>query len=200
MSIVQLIILYNSITRKSVINILRKLRNSFKSAFKLINKLTFLSTNQFSKKFQQISLESHSQVVLFDLIITDTLPFYSLKLIDIAIRFVLISSSYLLLKNCCSLCHHTLVADVDAEYLAFCTICRIDYNSILAAEAFLASLADFETMLETHRTSADDVSDCQLSCTLCRSRRNGIADRTWRFSGLRLPLHYSGSANRRADN
>lgn len=118
------------------------------------------------------------KVVLFYLITTDTLSFYTLRLNNIAIALFLIRSPYLLLKNCCSLCHHTLVVDVDAKYLTVCTICRTDYNSIPAVEASLASPADPGTMPETRRTSADDVSGCRLSCTLCRNRHSEIAGRT----------------------
>jgi len=91
------------------------------------------------------------------------------------------------LKNCCCLCQRTLdCADADAEYLAFCTICHIDYNNIPAAEAFLTLLADPETTPEARRISVDDVSDCRLSCTLCHSHRNGIAGKIWNFSGPHL--------------
>lgn len=102
-------------------------------------------------------------------------------------------------RNGYSLCHRTLVVDAGAKYPAFGMICRIDYSSILVAEAFPGPPADPGRTPDTRRTSADDASSCRAECTLCRSRRNGTAD-IWRSSGPRWPPRCSGSASRKVDS
>lgn len=102
--------------------------------------------------------------------------------------------------NDCSLCHCTLIVDVDAGYPVFYTFSRTDYSNILAAEVSLIVLVDPGRMPEIRRTSVDDALGCRLWCMSYRSRRSEIADTISDFSEQYWSLRCSELTSRRANS